>query len=99
MVRHIVTWNLKAGLTRAGQIGQLETLKGELEQLKEIIPGIVSIQLIIDPIEGSTADLLLDSCFESGESLAAYQVHPAHRKLAVVIGEMTCNRTCMDYRG
>ena len=62
------------------------------------IPGLVSIHVQTESLESSTADLMLDSCFESAEALKGYAVHPAH--VAVADSAVRPNmevRMCLDF--
>ena len=52
----------------------------------------------INGLPSSTADLMLDTTFESAEALKGYSVHPAH--VAVADGKVrpyTKARFCLDY--
>ena len=97
MVRHIVAWNYAEGLTTEERRNKAELMKKELESLKELIPGIVSIQLYIDPLDTSDSDLLLDSIFVDEEALKAYIVHPEHVRVGTnYVKPMVMNRKCID---
>ena len=37
------------------------------------------------------------SVFKNEEALAFYQEHPEHKKAAVYLKQVTCNRVCFDY--
>ena len=97
MVRHIVAWNYAEGFTTEERRNKAELMKKELESLKELIPGIVSIQLYIDPLDTSDSDLLLDSIFVDEEALKAYIVHPEHVRVGTnYVKPMVMNRKCID---
>ena len=73
-------------------------IKAGLEGLKGRIPGLVDIQVNIDGLASSNADLMLDSTFEDEASLKGYAVHPEH--VAVADGKVrpyTAIRSCLDY--
>lgn len=97
MVRHIVCWNVKSDIAAEEKMDKLAKMKQDLEALKGLIPGIIDIQLITEPILGSSADMMLTSLFESEEALKNYQVHPEHKKVGVYVATIACNRVCMDY--
>ncbi|MGL4798480.1 MAG: Dabb family protein [Cellulosilyticaceae bacterium] len=97
MVRHIVMWNVKDEFTVEEKVEKLAKMKADLEALKDVIPGIIELELITTPIEGSTADMMLNSLFETAEVLQEYQVHPEHKKVGAFVATIACNRTCMDY--
>lgn len=94
MIKHVILWNFQEGL---GTEENKLKIKNDLEALKNIIPGIVSIEVIVKPVAGSNADIMLDSVFESEEALNNYQVHPEHVKVATFVKSVVCNRMCMDY--
>lgn len=98
MVRHIVAWNYVDGFTEEENRVNAETIKRELENLKNLIPGIVSIEVFKEPLESSDSDLILDSVFESEEALKAYQVHPEHVRVGTnYVKPSTKNRKCIDF--
>lgn len=96
MVKHVILWKLKEG------IADIETVKQEikagLEGLLGRVPGLLALTVQIERLPSSTADLMLDSTFESPEALRAYAVHPAH--VAVADGKVrpfTAQRSCLDF--
>mgnify|MGYP000798755352 CR=1 FL=1 len=73
-------------------------VKKGLEGLQGQIPGLVSIHVQTDSLASSTADLMLNSSFESEEALKNYAVHPAH--VAVANSAVRPNmevRMCLDF--
>lgn len=97
MVRHIVAWNFADGFTREENLENGLRLKKELESLKDTIDGIISIELITQPLETSDSDLMLDSTFVSEDALKAYQVHPDHVRVGGIVRSLTKNRKCLDF--
>ena len=98
MVRHIVAWNYADGFTPEENQKNAELMKKELENLKNLIDGIVSIQLYTNPLDTSDSDLLLDSIFESEEALKAYVVHPEHVRVGTeYVRPVVKNRKCIDF--
>lgn len=98
MVRHLVAWNYADGFTEDENRRNAETMKRELENLKNLISEIVSIQVFINPLNSSDSDLLLDSVFESEEALKAYVVHPEHVRVGTTfVKPVTSNRKCIDF--
>lgn len=97
MVKHIILWNLKDELSQSEKKESALRIKKELEELKGKIPGLLEIKVIINPIAGSNAELMLDSTFENEEALNGYQIHPEHVKAATFVRSVTCNRMCMDH--
>lgn len=98
MVKHIILWTLKEmsqeekSVVKAGIKEGLESLAGK-------IPGLLEIKVIADGrLESSTADLMLDSTFESFDALKAYSKHPEHVKVAdEKVRPFTASRSCLDY--
>lgn len=97
MVRHIVSWNVKSEIAIEEKGEKLAKMKEDLEALKGVIPGIIELELITQPIAGSSADMMLNSLFESEDALQHYQVHPEHKKVGAYVATIACNRVCMDY--
>jgi heme-degrading monooxygenase HmoA len=98
MVRHIVAWNYAEGFTMEENRKNAEAMKKELENLKNLIDGIVSIEVLTNPIDTSDSDLLLDSVFESEEALKAYTIHPEHVRVGTnFVKPVTRNRKCIDF--
>jgi len=99
MVKHIILWTLKAELSEEEKANAKKGIKEGLEALKGKIPGLIDIKVNVDGrIPSSTADLMLDSTFESAEALAGYSKHPEH--VAVADGKVrpfTANRSCLDF--
>lgn len=73
-------------------------IKEGLEGLAGKVPGLVEVHVNINGLPSSTADLMLDTTFESAEALKGYSTHPAH--VAVADGKVrpyTKARFCLDY--
>lgn len=98
MVKHIILWTLKEmpedekALVKAGIKEGLESLAGK-------IPGLLDIRVIADGrLASSTADLMLDSSFESFDALKGYASHPEHIRVAdEKVRPFTSSRACLDY--
>ncbi|MBP5763516.1 MAG: Dabb family protein [Bacteroidales bacterium] len=99
MVKHIILWKLREELSEAEKETVKAGIKAGLEGLKGQIPGLVDIKVNTGKrLESSNADVMLDSTFDSAESLKGYSKHPAH--VAVADGKVrpyTCQRTCLDF--
>ena len=74
-------------------------IKEGLEGLKEKIPGLIDIKVNTEGrLASSTADLMLDSTFESAEALKGYSKHPEHVAVAdSKVRPYTASRSCLDY--
>lgn len=83
MVRHIVLWKLTDTLDAQEKATVIQSIQKGLEGLLGTIPGLTAIRVLTDALPGATADLMLETSFESEEALRAYSVHPAHLAVAL----------------
>jgi hypothetical protein len=99
MVRHLVFWKYGDNFSEEENLKNALQIKNSLEVLKDIIPGVVKIQVITEPLPSSSgdADIILDSLFESQEALNVYQSHPEHVKAGSFIRSVLKDRICIDY--
>ena len=98
MVKHIILWNLKEAYSDSEKDEIRKNIKRELEGLKGKIPGLIDIRVQTEHLPSSTADLMLDSTFESAGALAGYSVHPEHVKVAdMFVRPHTERRACLDF--
>ena len=98
MVKHVILWTLKDEFLDNEKEKIISEMKEGLEGLKGKIPGLVDIKVNTNKLPTSTADVMLDSTFESEEALKNYSVHPEH--VAVADGKVrpfTKARACLDY--
>lgn len=98
MTHHIILWKLKEDLTAVQKEEIKKNIKEGLEGLAGRIPGLLNIKVNIEGLPSANVDLMLDSLFDSPESLKGYSVHPEH--VAVANGRVrpfTVGRYCMDY--
>lgn len=94
MVKHVILWKLKDGVTDSDKL----KAKAALEDLKGKIEGLVDIKVNIHPLPSSNVDMMLDSTFESEDALKTYATHPLHVAAADgFVRPITCARSCMDY--
>ena len=96
-VRHIVTWNFKEELSGSEKIVHGKKIKEDLERLTEVMDGIICLKIHVNLLSSSNRDILLDSIFESEETLKAYQIHPEHEKVSKYVGAVCKDRACVDY--
>lgn len=80
MVKHVIVWKLKDEIE--DKQGRKEEIKAKLEGLTGKIPGLLEMHIIINGFESSAGDLMMDSVFDSFESLKAYQKNPLHVAVA-----------------
>ncbi len=98
MVKHIILWTLKEDFSESEKNVIKQDIKAALEGLRGKIPGLLDIHVTISRLESSTADLMLDSTFESQDALKAYAVHPAHVEVADNnVRPYTMLRSCLDF--
>lgn len=98
MVRHVILWQLKDGLSAEEKETVKKGIKEGLEGLKGKIEGLAEIKVNAVPLPSSNADVMLDSLFDSADALKNYATHPAH--VAVADGKVRPymkSRTCMDF--
>ena len=98
MVRHVILWQLKDELSAEEKCAAKKAIKEGLEALKGVVPEIVEINVHVNGLESSNADIMLDSVFENEEGLKAYAVNPNH--VAVAKGTVVPavkQRVCIDF--
>ena len=98
MVKHIILWTLKE-MSDSEKESVKKGIKEGLEGLKGKIPGLIDIKVNTEGrLASSTADLMLDSSFESAEALKGYSKHPEHVAVAdSKVRPYTVSRSCLDY--
>ena len=79
MVKHVILWQLKDELSDAEKAAVKAGIKEGLEGLAGKVPGLVEVHVNINGLPSSTADLMLDTTFESAEALKGYSTHPCSR--------------------
>ena len=98
MVKHIILWTLEE-MSDFEKESVKKGIKEGLEGLKGKIPGLVDIKVNTSGrLASSTADLMLDSTFESEEALKTYSKHPEHVAVAdSKVRPLTASRSCLDF--
>ena len=97
MVKHVIVWTLKDGLSDEEKATIKCGIKEGLEGLKDKVPGIVEIKVHTEGLASSNGDLMLDSTFTDEAALKGYAVHPDH--VAVADGKVrpyVKTRSCFD---
>ena len=98
MIKHVIIWTLKEELPDSERSVIKKNIKTNLEALAGKIDGLLSINVQIDCLDSSNADLMLDSTFESEDALKAYAVHPEHVAVANRdVRPFTAIRSCIDF--
>lgn len=97
MIRHIVTWRLKAQDATA-KASAVAAIAAVLEPLVSVVPGIhrLDVRPNIAYFDRNW-DVLVTGDYESLEALDAYQVHPAHMAAAAVVREHVTERASIDF--
>ncbi|QCB46477.1 Dabb family protein [Hydrogenophaga sp. PAMC20947] len=94
MLHHTVMWKLHDE-DKAGNVAQAVRL---LQGCAAIVPGIVRFEVAAaQPGLECTYDVVLNSTFDDGAALAAYQAHPDHVAIKPFMKSVVASRQCMDY--
>jgi hypothetical protein len=95
MVKNIILWKLKEE-HNTPEVKQ--AIKKELEGLQGKVPGLLEIQVQIEGLASSNADVMLYSVLESEAALKGYAVHPDHVHVAdTFVRPFTETRLCLDF--
>ena len=98
MIKHIVMWNIKENVEGRTKLENGKIIKEKMEELKDLIEEIVTLEVGINIVEGKGArDLVLNAEFNNLEDLDIYQKHPDHVKLVEFVGPYLENRAVIDY--
>lgn len=97
MLRHIVSWNYQENISQATRRDLNNYFTDAFSQLKEKIPGVLSVVVAAPPMASSTKDLCLYAEFSDEEALKNYASHPEHQKIVKVIQENCQDRCCVDF--
>lgn len=98
MVKHVILWTLKSELSEEEKEQIKGGIKQGLEGLFGQIPGLTEIKVYTNGLPSSTADVMLDSSFESADALKSYSSHPAHVAVAdTKVRPYTAVRSCLDF--
>ena len=99
MLKHLVFFSLAENAEGKTKDENAEIIKFELENLKNLIPEIIHIEVGINcPNAPKTDyDIALYSEFDSFETLDIYQNHSEHKRVASYIGKVRTSRAAVDY--
>lgn len=98
MIKHVILWTLREDILAEELPSVKAGIKEGLEGLQGKIPGLISIKVNTNGLASSTADVMLDSAFESEEALKGYSKHPLHVEVAnTKVRPFTKTRACLDY--
>lgn len=95
MIKHIVMWKFKDGVTDADKL----EMKRQLEALKGVVPTLIDIEVGMDVVgNDASKDMVLYSEFASMEDLQGYAGHPEHLKVVEFVKPLVCERHVVDYQ-
>lgn len=98
MTHHIILWKHREELTDSQKAEVMQNIKEGLEGLAGRIPGLLGIKVHTEGLPSSNADLMLDSTFDTPESLKGYSIHPEHVAVADNrVRPYTSGRYCLDF--
>ena len=97
MIRHIVMWNFVVDMTKEEKSNAFLKMKELLEPIKDMLDGVITLEVVENKISSSNREVMLISEFETIEDLKKYQVFPAHVEAGKFVGKVTCDRACFDY--
>jgi hypothetical protein len=98
MIKHIVCWTFKENAEGCRKKENIEKIKTLLEDLKEKIPVIQSLEIGINFDKSPDAyDLALYAEFKSKEDLNTYQKHPEHLAIVQFLKKVRDKKIVVDY--
>lgn len=98
MVHHIILWKIKDDISEEQKVQIKQNVKTGLEGLMGKVAEIKKIHVQIDALATSTADIMLDSEFETADALKAYSTNPFHVEVAnTYVRPFMEIRMCLDY--
>lgn len=99
MIKHIVLFKLADEAEGNSKGVNAAIIKQRLEALKDSIPEIVRIEVLINHADASDGnyDIMLDSEFNDLNALKAYVAHPEHVQAAEFITQVRTARAAIDY--
>lgn len=98
MIRHIVMWTLAPETEDTNVAENKYKLKEMLLQLKNTVPGILSLDVKLNFLENiqSNYDICLICDFASYADLVKYQEHAEHQKVVHFLKSIRLQRACID---
>ncbi len=92
MVKHVVMWKFKEN-----EEEKVKIFLEKLEELKNVIPEIESIETGINEKKENEYTAILISEFQTYEDLEKYQNHPKHKEVGKLCKEIKIARQAIDY--
>lgn len=97
MLKHIVAWNFKDGMSEEQKRDAAQMMKAEIEGLLGIIPELKEMEVLIDLLPRSNREIALISSFEDEDALQTYIDHPEHIRVVKKILPNIVDRVAIDY--
>lgn len=97
MLKHVIMWQLKEEFSGDEKVAIKRDIKEGLEAMNGKIDGLESVEVIIEGINSSSADVMLITTIEES-ALEEYSCFPEHKKVAVEkIRPFVQSKLVMDY--
>ena len=98
MIRHIVMWKFKEEAEGCSRLENMEKVRDRLYALVPIIPEIKKMEIGFDVKRtDASADLVLETEFDSLDTLAIYAEHPEHLAVGAFVRAVTNTRVVIDF--
>lgn len=98
MVHHIVMWKFKPEIEESKKPELKEAMAENLKGLVGKVPGLLTVEFVVNPMASSTHDMALVTTLEKAEDVAVYGSHPEHVKVAnTYVRPYVTERACLDY--
>ena len=96
MVKHMIIWKLKQDIIDKKSVAM--NIKNALEGLEGKIDGLLKMNILIEKLDSSSGDVMMDSLFRDENALKEYQKHPLHVEVANgVVRPNVENRLSFDF--
>jgi hypothetical protein len=99
MIRHIVAWDYKEGVSDEENTQTINKLSDLFSTIKKKFKDkIKELNLhVSDSSLSSDRAIILNSLFTDKETLKAYIIDPDHIKVTELVNKTLINRVCLDY--
>ncbi|MCR5624305.1 MAG: Dabb family protein [Lachnospiraceae bacterium] len=81
MLKHVVLWKFKDGISDSEKDGIKNDIKRKLENLTTLIDGLNDVKVYTDAIANSDAEIMLVAELDNKEALTRYHANPEHQKI------------------
>jgi hypothetical protein len=97
MIKHIVTWKLKA-TDESSKAEAYTAVAGALLPLASSVPSVLALTVARNAAYPDTNwDIVLVAEYATFDDLEAYQVHPEHKAAAAIVREHVAERAAIDF--